>query len=198
LNDVEELQDTHAFRVEETSARGSEGAGQNPMRAMPPNQRPPRPAPETLRAFFRERRTLTLTQAAALLGWSRETVKRRAVDEDALLRGGSLSWTYVAAWLFETWTYEWVILALGDEAERLPAGLRPVPVLWLAPAWVVHGLDAQRQLEPLPHRTVRPGTLSEYLTDFLARGIDPDTVQFLGSDREFMTALEFPYGGADA
>jgi hypothetical protein len=86
------------------------------------------------------------------------------------------------------------MLALGDEAERLPADLRPVPVLWLAPAWVVHGFDAQRQLEPLPHRTVRLGTLSEYLTDFLARGIDSDTVQFLGSDREFMTALEFPYG----
>ncbi len=160
---------------------------------MSPNQPPPRPAPETLRAFFRKRRTLPLTQAASLLGWPRETVKRRAIDEDALVRGRFIPWSYVAAWLFETWTYEWVILALGDEAERLPVGLRPVPVIWLAPAWVVHGLNVQRQVELLPHRTVRPGTLSEYLSDLLARGIDPDTVQLLRNDREFMTALDFPY-----
>lgn len=164
---------------------------------MPPSQPPPPPAPETLRAFFRERPTLPLTRAAALLGWPRETVKRRALDEDALMRGGFIPWTYVAAWLFETWTYEGVILALGDEAERLPAGLCAVPVLWLAPAWVVHGLEVQRQVELLPHRTVRPRTLSEYLTDLLARGIDPDTVRLLGSDREFMSALDFPYGGND-
>jgi hypothetical protein len=87
--------------------------------------------------------------------------------------------------------------SLGDEAERLPAGLRPVRVVWIAPAWVVHGLDVQRRVELLPHRTVRPGTLSEYLTDFLARGIDPSTVQLLGSDREFMTAFDFPYGATD-
>jgi hypothetical protein len=162
---------------------------------MPPNQSPP-PA-ETLRAFFRERRTLPLTQAASLLGWPLETVKRRAVGEDALMRGGFIPWTYVAAWLFETWTYEWVILALGDEAERLPAGLRAVPVIWLAPAWVVHGLNVQRQVELLPHRTVRPGTLSEYLTDLLARGIDPDTVQLLSGDREFIEAFDFPDGRTD-
>jgi hypothetical protein len=164
---------------------------------MAPNQPPPRPTPETLRAFFRERRTLPLTQAASLLGWPREAVKRRAIDDDALMRGGFIPWSYVAAWLFETWTYEWVILALGAEAERLPAGLRAVPVIWLAPAWLIHGLDVQRQVELLPHRTVRPGTLSEYLTDFLARGIDPSTVQLLSRDREFMTAFDFPYGGAD-
>ena len=28
--------------------------------------------------------------------------------------------------------------------------------------------------------------------------LDPDTVRRLSSDREFMTALEFPYGGTDA
>jgi hypothetical protein len=164
---------------------------------MAPNQPSPRPTPETLRAFFRERRTLPLTQAASLLGWPREMVKRRAVDEDALMRGGFIPWPYVAAWLFETWTYEGVILALGDEAERLPAGLRPVPVIWLAPAWLIHALNVQRQVELLPHRTVRPGTLAEYLTDLLARGIDPNTVQLLSRDREFMTAFDFPYGGAD-
>src|SRR5215212_4456074 len=168
------------------------------MRAMPTNEPPPRPAPETLRAFFRERRTLPLAQAASLLGWPREAVKRRAIEEEALMRGEFIPWTYVAAWLFETWTYEWVILALGDEAERLPAGLRPVPVVWIAPAWVVHGLDVQRQVELLPHRTVRPSTLSEYLTDFLGRGIDPHTVELLSGDRDFMQAFDFPYGGEEA
>jgi hypothetical protein len=48
-----------------------------------------------------------------------------------------------------------------------------------------------------PNR-VRPGTLSEYLTDFLARGIDPNTVQRLRSDQDFITAFDFPYGGGDA
>ena len=193
---VEGLQDTYTLHVEEMKASRSEAPRQTPIRAMSPSQPPPQPTPETLRAFFRERPTLPLTQVASLLGWPREAVKRRAIDEEALLRGGFISWTYVAAWLFETWTYEWVILALGDEAERLPAGLRAVPVIWIAPAWLIQGLDVQRQVELLPHRTVRPSTLSEYLTDFLARGIDPGTVQLLSNDREFMTAFDFPYEGA--
>jgi len=107
-------------------------------------------------------------------------------------------WSYAAAWLFETWTYEWVILTLGADAELLPVGLRAVPVIWIAPAWVIHGLNVQRQVEPLPHRTVRPSTLSEYLTDFLGRGIDPDTVHLLRGDREFMAAFDFPDGGVHA
>jgi hypothetical protein len=49
---------------------------------MSPSQPLPRPTPETLRAFFRDRRTLPLMQAASLLGWPRETVKRRAIDEE--------------------------------------------------------------------------------------------------------------------
>jgi hypothetical protein len=133
-----------------------------------------------------------LAGAAALLGWSRAEVKHRATSDDALVRGRFVPWSHVAAWLFETWTYEWVVLTLGPDAELLPAGLRAVPVIWIAPAWVIHGLDVQRRVEALPHRTVRPGTLSEYLTDFLARGIDPQTVELLHGDREFMQAFDFP------
>lgn len=114
------------------------------------------------------------------------------------MRGGLVPWSHVASWLFEAWTYEWVVLTLGPDAALLPPGLRAVPVIWLAPAWVIHGLDVQRQVEVLPHRTVRPSTLSEYLTDFLGRGIDPHTVELLRGDRDFMQAFEFPYGGTDA
>lgn len=154
------------------------------------------PTPETIRAFFRDQRTQPVAEVAALLGWPRTVVKRRAAETGALQRGGMVPWSYAAAWLFETWTYEWVIVTLGAEAdELLPVGLRAVPVIWLAPAWVIHGLNVQRQVEPLPHRTVRPSTLSEYLTDFLARGIDPDTVHLLRADYEFMTAFDFPDGG---
>ncbi|MEO8381817.1 MAG: hypothetical protein ABI779_19300 [Acidobacteriota bacterium] len=156
------------------------------------------PTPEALRTFFREQRTQPLADAASLLGWSRAQVKHRATTDEVLMRGGFVPWSHVASWLFETWTYAWVVLTLGPDAGALPVGLRAVPVIWIAPAWVIHGLNVQRQVELLPHRTVRPSTLSEYLTDFLARGIDPDTVQFLSSDREFMTAFDFPYGWADA
>lgn len=114
------------------------------------------------------------------------------------MRGGVIPWEHVAAWLFETWSYEWVMLSLGADAELLPIGLRAVPVIWIAPAWVIHGLNVQRQTEPLPHRTIRPTTLSEYLTDFLARGIDPNTVELLHSDPDFMSAFHFPDGGTDA
>lgn len=138
-----------------------------------------------------------LEDAAVLLGWSRAQVQQRATRDDALLRGGLVPWPHVASWLFEMWTYEWVVLTLGPDAELLPAGLRAVPVLWIAPAWVIHGLDVQRRVEPLPHRTVRPDTLSEYLTDFVARGIDPHTVELLRGDRDFMQAFDFPYGEGD-
>jgi hypothetical protein len=118
------------------------------------------------------------------------------VEDD--VRGNLVPWSHVAAWLLETWTYEWVIMTLGKDAELLPAGLRAVPVVWIAPAWVVHALNVQRQVEAMPHLTVRPSTLSEYLTDFLGRGIDPDTVQLLRGDDEFIAAFDFPHGGTDA
>ena len=156
------------------------------------------PTAEALRTFFRERRAQPLADAATLLGWSRAQVKRRATSDDVLLRGGLVPWSHVASWLFEAWTYEWVVLTLGTDADLLPAGLRAVPVIWLAPAWVIHGLGVQRQVEVLPHRTVRPSTLSDYLTDFLSRGIDPHTVQLLHGDRDFMQAFDFPYEGGEA
>jgi hypothetical protein len=160
---------------------------------MPPSQPAVPPTPEILRAFFRERRMLSLADAADLLGWSRAQVKRRATSDDVLMRGGLIPWSHVASWLFEAWTYEWVVLTLGPDAELLPAGLRAVPVIWIAPAWLIHGLNVQRQVEVLPHRTAHPSTLSEYLTDFLARGIDPHTVALLHGDRDFMQAFDFPY-----
>ena len=114
------------------------------------------------------------------------------------MRGGFVPWSHVAWWLFETRTYEWVIQELGTEADLLlPVGLRAVPVIWIAPAWIIHALEVQRKTEPLPHRTIRPGTLSEYLTDVLSRGIDPNTVSLLRGDPDFMTAFDFPDGGTD-
>lgn len=171
---------------------------QTPIRAMPPTSPPVPPTPERIRAFFREQRMLSLADAALLLGWPRAQVQLRATSDDVLVRGGFVPWSHVASWLFEAWTYEAVILALGQDAEVLPVGLRAVPVLWIAPAWLIHALNVQRQVEALPHRTVRPSTLSEYLTDFLARGIEPATVELLRSDHDFMQAFDFPYGEADA
>jgi hypothetical protein len=157
-----------------------------------------RPTPEAVRTFFREQRTQPLADAATLLGWSLAQVEHRATADEVLMRGGLVPWSHVASWLFEAWTYEWVVLTLGADAELLPVGLRAVPVIWIAPAWVLHGLNVQRQVEALPHRMVRPGTLSEYLTDFLARGIDPHTVDLLHGDQDFMQAFDFPYGEANA
>ena len=156
------------------------------------------PTREALRTFFREQRTQPLADAATLLGWSRAQVKQRATTDEVLMRGGFVPWSHVASWLFEAWTYERVVLTLGADAEFLPIGLRAVPVIWIAPAWVIHGLNVQRQVELLPHRTVRPSALSEYLTDFLARGIDPHTVELLHGDRDFMQGFNFPYGEANA
>jgi hypothetical protein len=193
------LHDSYAFRVEEAQDSWKADVRQTPIRDMPERQTATPPTSQVLRAFFREQRMQSLVQAAGLLGWSRVTVRRRAREDDALLRGGFIPWSYVAAWVFETWSYEWVIRTLGADADDLlPVGLRAVPIVWYAPAWVMHGLNVQRQVEPLPHRTVRPKTLSEYLTDFLARGIDPTTVELLHGDPDFMAAYHFPDGGADA
>jgi len=155
------------------------------------------PSPDALRTFFRQQRTLPVQAAAALLGWTPEEVKRRAVEDETLVRGNLVPWRPVAAWLFEAWSYQWVIETLGPDATTLPAGLQATPVLWFAPLYLVHALNVQRQLEPLPHRTVRPLDLSDYLTDLLHRGIDPTTVAALRSDRAFMDSYAFPEGAND-
>src|SRR5689334_9699518 len=94
-----------------------------PIHTMPRNPTAAAPTPETLRSFFRERRTYLIAEAATLLGWSRVQVKQRATEDDVLTCGDFVPWPHVASWLFETWTYEWVILALGSDAELLPVGL---------------------------------------------------------------------------
>lgn len=156
------------------------------------------PSSETIRAFFRDQRTQSVARVAELLGWPRSQVKRRAIEDEALLHGGFVPWVVVAAWVFEAWSYQWVMQTLGAEAERLPVGLHSMPVLWYAPFYIVHALNVQRQLDPLPHRAVQPRNLSDYLTDVLHQSIEPSTVDVLRRDPEFMRSYALMEGEQDA
>lgn len=100
--------------------------------------------------------------------------------------------------MLDRWPLRTLIETLGEEGDILPAGLHPIPLILQQPAYVVHALRAQWQIEGMPHRTTRPATFDEYLTDILHRAIDPETVAALRDDREFMRAYEFPEGGAGA
>lgn len=156
------------------------------------------PSSETIRAFFRDQRTQSVARVAELVGWPRAQVKRRAVEDEALLHGDYVPWVVAAAWVFETWSYQWVMQTLGADAELLPGGLQVTPVTWYAPFYIVHALNLQRRIEPLPHRTVRPHDLSDYLTDVLHRSIDPDTIDVLRRDPAFMRSYAFMEGDHDA
>ena len=146
-------------------------------------------------AFLTERRPQRADEAAALLGWATSDVRRHARSADALLRNGEIAWRDVAGWLLDVWPLATLLRVLGDaHAHLLPIGLELIPIVLRQPAYVVHALRAQWQLEAMPHRVARPSTFDEYLTDLLHRAIDPTTIDALRHDHEFVRAYEFPEG----
>lgn len=155
------------------------------------------PKPESLRRFFRERRPHSLPDAAALVGWSRAQVKRRAVEEDALLGGNIVRWNDLAAWVLESWPRKWVLDALGDDAALLPPGLHLSGLFIEVPFYLVHAYHVQWRVEPMPHRVRRPESLSDYMADFLHRGLDDMTLALMQRDDDFRIAHEYPRGSED-
>jgi hypothetical protein len=143
------------------------------------------------------RRSASVREVAELVGWSRAEVRRQASAEGVLLSGGVVHWTAAAGWLLDSWPLRLLFETLGRDANLLPPGLQLLSVQCELPAYIVHGLRVQSQIEALPHRAIRPAEFADYLWDVLHRAIDPDTAERLKADREFTTAYEFPYGGED-
>jgi hypothetical protein len=164
---------------------------------MPDHSSAVPPSPEALRRFFRESRSFSIAEAASLVGWTPAEVKLRAREEDVLLRGNLVRWRDVAGWLVESWRRQWLLDALGSEAAVLPAGLHLTRPGWSLPYYIVHAMNVQWRTEALPHRTVRPATIDDYMSDLLHRAIDTHTVALLRRDPDFVTAYEFPHGSDD-
>jgi hypothetical protein len=157
---------------------------------------PPRipPDPGLLTRFLRDRQRLVpMHEIATLFGWSRDAVRRQAAAEGVPLPGGAVPWTAAASWLLDIWPLGTLFEILGYDATLLPRGLQLLPVQWKLPAYIVHGLRVQSQIEPLPHRVARPADFEDYLRDLLHRAIDTDTAQRLKDDHGFTEAYEFPY-----
>jgi hypothetical protein len=157
------------------------------------------PSRDLLMRFFHDpRRAIAVHEAARLVGWPHTEVRRQAEAEGVLLGEQDLvRWDAVAGWLLDSWPLRSLFETLGTDSGLLPRGLQLLPVQWELPAYIVHGLLVQSQLEPLPHRVVRPSDLTGYLWDVLHRALDADTVARLQGDREFMDAYEFPNGETD-
>jgi hypothetical protein len=131
------------------------------------------------------------------VGWSFAEVQRQASADDALLSGEMVQWSAAAGWLLDSWPLRVLFDTLGQDVTLFPQGLQLLSVQWELPAYIVHWLRAQSQLEDLPHRIIRPTEFADYLWDFLHRMLDTDVAELLKDDRDFTTAYHFPYRSDD-
>lgn len=155
------------------------------------------PSRQTLIRFFREPRAYHAEEAAALVGWPKTDVLRRAHASEVPMRGSYVQWSDVAAWLLETWPLQWLMAELGEIAAMLPVGLQLTRAPWTVPFYIVHAMAVQWKTEALPHRMTHPPTVDDYVTDVLHRAIDADTLGLLQRDPEFAAAFAYPYSVTD-
>jgi hypothetical protein len=156
---------------------------------------PPHPI---LTRFLRERQPRSVAEVAELLQWPEAQVRRAAGERAALTPDGLVRWDAAAAWMMETWPVAALLSVLGDDAAALlPLGLHPVSLRLELPAYLVLALRTQSRLERMPHRVVPPANFTEYMTDLLHRAIEPETVDALREDAEFVRAWNFPGEGED-
>ena len=148
------------------------------------------PSRELLTRFLRERRAPSIDEAAALAGWSTAQVERELAGRGR----GVLEWSEVASWIVDSWPLATLFQKLGSDADLLPLGLQLIPMPLQQPAYIVSAFHAQWQIEPMPHRTIRPLTFADYMTDLLHRAINAETVDALRDDQEFIRAYESPHG----
>lgn len=158
---------------------------------------PPPPSSDALTHFLSARQPRPVAEIAALLGWPHARVKAQAIVEAGLLGGGLVQWGVAARWLFDTHGLRPIFEILGSETPLLPCGLQLLMVNWRLPAYIVHALKMQAQLESMPHRVAPPPEFTDYLWDVLHRAIDADTVARLHGDRDFIAAYEFPDGDTE-
>ena len=144
-----------------------------------------------LAALLRERGVLPLDRVASALGWPLAEARRRAEEEGVLLEDGSVRWQDATPWVAAAWSPMALVEMLGPDADLLPRGLHPLPLVLFPPAWVVHALRVQWQL-------VAPAApFTDYLYELLSGAVDPDTVTVLRDDEELMRAYEFATGGRE-
>ncbi|MEA2238452.1 MAG: hypothetical protein QOC81_3176 [Thermoanaerobaculia bacterium] len=155
------------------------------------------PNHDMLTRFLRDRHPVSVREVAELVGWSRAEVQRQALENEALLPGEMVQWSAAVGWLLDSWPLRALLQTLGRDVTLLPQGLQLQSVQWELPAYIVHWLRVQSQLEDLPHRVIRPTEFTDFLWDFLHRMLDTEIAEFLKDDRDFTAAYHFPYGRDD-
>lgn len=148
------------------------------------------PSRELLTRFLRERRAQSIDEAAALAGWPAAQLARVLAGRETRV----LEWEDVASLIVDSWPLATLFQKLGTNADLLPLGLQLIPMPLQQPAYIVSAFHAQWQIEPMPHRTIRPLTFTDYMTDLLHRSINAETVDALRGDKEFIRAYDYPHG----
>jgi hypothetical protein len=145
---------------------------------------------EAIRRIFAARQSLTIGQAASLLGIERAALVAEIEAREITAVEGSdlLPWTEVAYLALRRWPLKAIFDALGSDASSLlPPLLRPTEFTVSLPAYQVRMLEVMARDEQLDAGTF----LQLHLLD-LASGSDQGVLekQIPG----FLEALFFPYG----
>jgi len=149
------------------------------------------PVRELLAEFFRmdPRERVSSGKLAGLLGTSVEQVLELLRAEGLSAHADSAEWTDAATYLLDAWPRRRVIDALGDDLarERIPSGVRPVPVPWHLPPFIVLAMEHQAS------RAHPSQAVDDYVADTLYGEIQPETVAALAHDPAFLAAYRFPF-----
>lgn len=144
--------------------------------------------------FFRERPTLTTTEAGQLLGWPGPRVLSQAQDDGVLLPGARVAWEDVVFWLLYAWPRHWLLEKLGPAADLLPEGLHLTEPRWELPRYIIQGLEQQAALHLSPDEVAHRLDVQDYVARLLHLAIEPDTVTALAGDASFRDAYDYCNG----
>lgn len=163
------------------------------------------PSPEMLRKFFRTdpHSAVPLSQAARLLGLTTAAFRRLLDAEGGHGLKKTVPWHEAAAYLFDAWSRERILEALGEEeaARVIPAEFRLVRVEWQLPLFLVRALLHQAAQEGAPDHRLRRRLppdpvyargVDDYVADLLYMEIRPETLEHFGGDAAFMAAYLYP------
>jgi hypothetical protein len=156
------------------------------------------PTSEELIRFFQKRSPVPLGAVAKLVGVTESQISLDLSNEGVLRKDGMADWEDVASRLLLAWPRTWLFHSLGAYAEELPTDLRPVPVTWMLPRYLVVAMAVQAKLRSANSAEVHTDDISHYVADLLDLAIEPYTVDVLRADAAFMEAFGFPHGSDDA
>jgi hypothetical protein len=160
------------------------------------------PSPQLLGQFFQmdRRETVDLALAADLFAMTPAQAQSFLRHEVPTTDGG-IPWTEVAFQLFQLWSRQGLIDALGSASGMLPPESLPRRTVWQVPIYVARAMEhqARHALErderfrrkALPPHSYARG-VDDYVSELLDLHIKDETVEAFRHDPAFMAAYEYP------